>query len=104
MDWYEERRETERYAAELKQLLAGSGLSPDTRARSLAALIEADAVTRAADKVHTAANTTLGDTMPLLMSTVESFGEKAQNLAWALQEFGAPAENLAAGLRRLPDR
>jgi hypothetical protein len=40
--------ELERYTAELKQLLAGPDLSPDTRARSLAALIEADA----ADKLQ----------------------------------------------------
>ena len=34
--------------------------SPDVRARSLAALIEAGAMTRAADKPHSAANTTVG--------------------------------------------
>jgi hypothetical protein len=38
--------------------------------------------------VHSAAQTTLHDTLPLLMSTLESFGEKAQSLASALEEFG----------------
>jgi hypothetical protein len=42
--------ELERYATELKQLLAGPGLSPDTRARSLAALVE----TAAAEKFQAA--------------------------------------------------
>ena len=50
----------DRYVAELKQVLGGTGLSPDVRARSLAALIEAGAMTRAADKPHSAANTTVG--------------------------------------------
>jgi hypothetical protein len=55
MGWYENRTEMARYIAELKQLLAGTALSPDARARALAALIEADAMTQAADQMHTAA-------------------------------------------------
>jgi hypothetical protein len=55
MGWYENRTEMARYIAELKQLLAGTALSPDARARALAALIEADAITQAADQMHTAA-------------------------------------------------
>lgn len=104
MSWFQEREEMRRYKAELKELLGGSGLSPDTRARSLAALIVADAVTEAAGKMHSAAQTTRGDTMPLLLDAVRSFAEKAQNLAWALEGFAEPASQLADGLQRLPDR
>jgi hypothetical protein len=53
MGWYENRTEMARYIAELKQLLAGTALSPDARARALAALLEADAMTQAADQMHT---------------------------------------------------
>ncbi len=60
-------------------------------------------MTEAAGKVHSAAQT-LGDTVPLLLDAVRSFGEKAQNLAWALDGFGEPASQLAEGLQRLPDR
>ncbi len=61
-------------------------------------------MTEAAGKVHSAAQTTVGDTMPLLLDAVRSFGEKAQNLAWALDGSGEPASQLAEGLQRLPDR
>ena len=83
MDW----DELDRYEAELRQLLAGKDLSPDTRAQSLAALILADALTSAANKMNGAAQTTLGDTMPLILQAVQTFGEKAQQLAWSLDTF-----------------
>jgi hypothetical protein len=57
--------ELEQYNDELKELLAGGDLSPDTRARCLAALIEADS----ARKIHTA---------------VVGFDERALILAGAL--------------------
>lgn len=100
----EEHRELERYTAELERLLAGDDLTPDTRARSIAALIETDALTQAADRVSLAADTTLSDTMPLVLEAVRSFGEVAQTLASALEGFGDPATALTAGLWRLPDR
>ena len=50
MGWYEDRAEMERHIAGLKQLLDRPVLPPEVRARSLAALIEADAVTQAADR------------------------------------------------------
>ena len=64
----DEYEQLERYTAELKRLLAGRELSPDTRARSLAALIEADAAMR------------------------------SQNLPAALQHFAETAEYLADNL------
>jgi hypothetical protein len=103
MGSYEDRAEMERHIAELKQLLDGPGLPPEVRARSLAALIEAAVVTQAADQVHSAATTTLGDAMPLLLDAVRSFGEKAERLAWAMQRFDESANQLSASLQRLPE-
>ena len=90
MGWYENRSEMARYIAELKQLLGGTALSPDARARALAALIEADAMTQAADQMHTAAEMARDDTMPVLLGAARSFGEKAESLAWALQRWSRP--------------
>lgn len=98
----ERYEEMERYEAELKQLLAGRDLSPDTLASSLAALILADAMTEASGRMHSAAQTTLGDTMPLLADAARSFGEKAERLAWTLQRFDEAANQLSTALHRLP--
>jgi hypothetical protein len=100
---YEHYKEMDRYTAELKQLLAGSDLSPDTRARSLAALIETDALSDAAGKIDMAAQTIRDDVMGLLLSAARSFGENAQALALALHGFEDPANLLASRLGRLPD-
>ncbi len=102
MGWYDDRAELNRYIAELKKLLSGTGLSPDTRARSLAALIEASAMTLAADQVHTAAAMTRDDTMPLLHGTARLFAERAEGLTGALQRFNESASQLSLALRRLP--
>ena len=83
MDW----EELQRYTAQLKELLAGRDLSPDARAQSIAALILADALENAAHKMNSAAQTTLGDTMPLLKDVAKLFAEKAQALTWALENF-----------------
>jgi hypothetical protein len=80
MGWYENRTEMARYIAGLKQLLGGTALSPDARARALAALIEADAMTQAADQMHTAAEMARDDTMPVLLGAAQSFGEKAERV------------------------
>jgi hypothetical protein len=104
MGWYEDRAEMDRYVAELKQLLAGTGLSPDARARGLAALIEAGAMTRAADKLHSAANTAAGDVVPLLLEAAQTFAERAGNLAWALQRFDESANQLSSSLDRWPEQ
>jgi hypothetical protein len=104
MGWYENRTEMARYIAELKQLLAGTALSPDARARALAALIEADAMTQAADQMHTAAEMARDDTMPVLLGAAQSFGEKAQSLAWALQRFDESASRLSSSLDSWPER
>lgn len=72
------------YRAELKRLLAGRDLSPDTRARCLASLIDAGTFEEAAHKIHIASQTLLHDTMPLVMSTADGLGEKADNLAQAI--------------------
>jgi hypothetical protein len=104
MGWYEDSAEMDRYIAELKQLLGGTALSPDTRARSLAALIAADAMMEAANTVQSAANTTLGDTMPLLLDAAQSFGEKAESLAWALRRFDESASRLSSSLDSWPER
>ena len=87
MDSYDNWREMENYTKELKQLLAGSDLTPDTRARCLAALIEADALSHAAHQIHSAAQITMGDTVPLLVSAFKSFGDNARELSLALQQM-----------------
>jgi hypothetical protein len=69
---YEDYERMERYRTELTQLLATGGLSPDARARSLAALIENES------SVH------------------------AMNLTEALRYFCEAAEELSAALRRPP--
>lgn len=61
-----------RHVAELRRLLAGGGLSPDTRARSLTALLEIAAAVR------------------------------GRELAEALHEFAEGAEDLANVLSRRP--
>ena len=104
MGWYENRTEMARYIAELKQLLGGKALSPDARARALAALIEADAMTQAADQMHTAAEIARDDTMPVLPGAAQSFGEKAESLAWALQRFDESASRLSSSLDSWPER
>jgi hypothetical protein len=104
MGWNEDRTEMARYIAELKQLLTGTALSPDARARALAALIEADAMTQAADQVHTAAELTRDDTVPLMLATARSFGEKAESLAWALRRFDESASRLSSSLDSWPER
>ena len=98
MGWYENRTEMARYIAELKQLLAGTALSPDARARALAALIEADAMTQAADQMHTAAEIARDDTMPVLLRAAQSFGDKAASLAWALPEPTYPRKRSFASV------
>ena len=104
MGWYENRTEMARYIAELKQLLAGTALSPDARARALAALIEADAMTQAADQMHTAAEMARDDTMPVLLRAAQSFGDKAASLAWALQRFDESASRLSSSMDSWPER
>lgn len=90
MGIYLDYDEIRKYTAELKQLLSGGSLTADTRARALASLIEADAMADAAQKIHSAAQTTLGDTMTLVLQAVES--------------FRASARDLGVDLHRLPDR
>jgi hypothetical protein len=104
MGWYENRTEMARYIAELKQLPGGTALSPDARARALAALIEADAMTQAADQMHTAAEMARDDTMPVLPGATRSFGEKAESLALALQRFDESASRLSPSLDSWPER
>jgi hypothetical protein len=104
MGWNEDRTEMARYIAELKQLLGGTTLSPDARARALAALIEANAMTEAADQVRTAAELTRDDTVPLMLATARSFGEKAESLAWALKRFDESASRLSSSLDSWPER
>jgi len=104
MRWNDDRTEMARYIAELKQLLGGTALSPDARARALAALIEAGAMTQAADRVNTAAQLTRDDTVPLMLSTARSFGEKAESLAWALGRFDESASRLSASLDSWSER
>ena len=74
MDEYERRLEMERHTAELKRLLAQGDLSPDTRARALAALIEADAAVRAEG----------------LANALRSFSDVAELLAMSLDRFPRP--------------
>jgi hypothetical protein len=93
-----------RYIAELKQLLGATALSPDARARALAALIEADAMTQAADHMHTAAEMARDDPMPVLLGAARSFGENAESLAWALQRSGESASRLSSSLDSWPER
>ena len=105
MGWYENRTEMARYIAELKQLLAGDSPVPGcARARALAALIEADAMTQAADQMHTAAEIARDDTMPVLLRAAQSFGDKAASLAWALQRFDESASRLSSSLDSWPER
>jgi hypothetical protein len=77
---------------------------PAASARALAALIEADAMTQAADQMHTAAEMARDDTMPVLLGAAQSFGEKAQSLAWALQRFDESASRLSSSLDSWPER
>ncbi|MHB1430635.1 MAG: hypothetical protein ACYCVZ_00745 [Streptosporangiaceae bacterium] len=90
-----------RYVTELKQLLDDPGLTPDTRARCLASLIDADTFTETADTLRRAAAEMTGDAAPLFTSAVRMFGDKAGALARALEGFREPAEDLAAQLRRM---
>ena len=45
-------------------------------------------MTQAADQMRTAAQMALDDTIPVLLGAAQSFGEKAESLAWALQALG----------------
>jgi hypothetical protein len=61
-------------------------------------------MTQTAERVYSAAETTMGDTMTLVLNAVHSFGEDARDLSEALRSFEYSANALTAGLDRLPDQ
>jgi len=84
----------ETYIAELKRLLAAGGLTPDTRARCLASLIDAEVLPGAAQQLHQAVESATWDTLPQMTSAATRFAEAARPLTEALTQ----------ALGRLPDR